>query len=137
MHSIKSFLHTITGKFVIVVVLLMLSAALALVLASAGLQRSWNSQQIAQAEDDVSLLSTTADNMLKLFEDTLLNLSYNNSVFDDFRFQTDSDSLDYWQNIVKMDNRTQKVQIETSAFSSDIQQVDLILSINYFFKFFG
>ena len=36
-----------------------------------------------------------------------------------------------WQNIVKMDNRTQKVQIETSAFSSDIQQVDLILSINY------
>ena len=102
MHSIKSFLHTITGKFVIVVVLLMLSAALALVLASAGLQRSWNSQQIAQAEDDVSLLSTTADNMLTLFEDTLLNLSYNNSVFDDFRLQTDSDSLDYWQNIVKM-----------------------------------
>lgn len=36
-----------------------------------------------------------------------------------------------WQNIVKMDNRTQKVQIETSAFSSDIQQVDLILSVNY------
>ena len=36
-----------------------------------------------------------------------------------------------WQNIVKMDNHTQKVQIETSAFSSDIQQVDLILSINY------
>lgn len=36
-----------------------------------------------------------------------------------------------WQSIVKMDNRTQKVQIETSAFSSDIQQVDLILSVNY------
>ena len=30
-----------------------------------------------------------------------------------------------------MDNRTQKVQIQTSAFSSDIQQVDLILSVNY------
>ena len=30
-----------------------------------------------------------------------------------------------------MDNRTQKVEIETSAFSSDIQQVDLALSINY------
>lgn len=30
-----------------------------------------------------------------------------------------------------MDNRTQKVQIQTSAFSSDIQQVDLTLSLNY------
>lgn len=36
-----------------------------------------------------------------------------------------------WQRVVKMDNRTQKVQIETSAFSSDIQQVDLQLSVNY------
>ena len=36
-----------------------------------------------------------------------------------------------WQSVVKMDNRTQKVQIETSAFSSDIQQVDLVLSLNY------
>lgn len=36
-----------------------------------------------------------------------------------------------WQNVVKMDNRTQKVQISTSAFSSDIQQVDLQLSVNY------
>lgn len=36
-----------------------------------------------------------------------------------------------WQKVVKMDNRTQKVQIKTSAFSSDIQQVDLIISVNY------
>lgn len=36
-----------------------------------------------------------------------------------------------WQQIVKMDNRTQKIQITTSAFSSDIQQVDLVLSVNY------
>ena len=36
-----------------------------------------------------------------------------------------------WQKVIKMDNRTQKVQIQTSAFSSDIQQVDVILSINY------
>lgn len=36
-----------------------------------------------------------------------------------------------WQNVVKMDNRTQKVQIATEAFSSDIQQVDLQLSVNY------
>lgn len=36
-----------------------------------------------------------------------------------------------WQNVIKMDNRTQKVQINTSAFSSDIQQVDVLLSVNY------
>ena len=36
-----------------------------------------------------------------------------------------------WQRVVKMDNRTQKVEIKTSAFSSDIQQVDLQMSINY------
>lgn len=36
-----------------------------------------------------------------------------------------------WQNVVKMDNRTQKVAITTSAFSSDIQQVDVQLSVNY------
>ena len=36
-----------------------------------------------------------------------------------------------WQNVIKMDNRTQKVQIQTSAFSSDIQQVDVLLSVNY------
>lgn len=35
-----------------------------------------------------------------------------------------------WQSVVKMDNRTQKVEIQTSAFSSDIQQVDLTLSLN-------
>ena len=36
-----------------------------------------------------------------------------------------------WQNVVKMDNRTQKVQITTTAFSSDIQQVDIQLSVNF------
>ena len=36
-----------------------------------------------------------------------------------------------WQEVVKMDNRTQKVQIATEAFSSDIQQVNLQLSVNY------
>lgn len=36
-----------------------------------------------------------------------------------------------WQKVVTMDNRTQKVPIETSAFSSDIQQVDLLMSVNY------
>lgn len=36
-----------------------------------------------------------------------------------------------WQRIVQMDNRAQKVELKTSTFSSDIQQVDLALSINY------
>lgn len=36
-----------------------------------------------------------------------------------------------WQKIVKLDNRTQKVTIETQAFSSDIQQVDIQLSVNF------
>ncbi len=36
-----------------------------------------------------------------------------------------------WQKVVKMDNRTQKVQIQTAAFSSDIQQVDIQLSVNF------
>lgn len=36
-----------------------------------------------------------------------------------------------WQNVKTMDSRTQKVEIQTSAFSSDIQQVDLKMSVNY------
>lgn len=36
-----------------------------------------------------------------------------------------------WQSIIKMDNRTQKESINLSAFSSDIQQVDTTLSVNY------
>lgn len=36
-----------------------------------------------------------------------------------------------FQRIIKMDNRTQKEEIKTQAFSSDIQQVDVVMSINY------
>lgn len=36
-----------------------------------------------------------------------------------------------WQDVITMDNRTQKVEHTTQAFSSDIQQVDISLSINY------
>ena len=36
-----------------------------------------------------------------------------------------------WQNVILMDNRAQKEQLTTQAFSSDIQQVDVICSINY------
>lgn len=36
-----------------------------------------------------------------------------------------------WQKVVKMDNRTQKQLIDTQAFSSDIQQVDVAITLNY------
>ena len=36
-----------------------------------------------------------------------------------------------WQKIIKLDNRTQKVEINTQTFSSDIQQVDVAMSVNY------
>ena len=36
-----------------------------------------------------------------------------------------------WQKIITMDNRAQKVEIQTQAFSSDIQQVNIVLSVNY------
>lgn len=36
-----------------------------------------------------------------------------------------------WQEIVKMDNRTQKQTLELQAFSSDIQEVDVTFSLNY------
>lgn len=36
-----------------------------------------------------------------------------------------------WQNVVCMDNRTQKKEHKIQAFSSDIQQVDIAITINY------
>jgi len=36
-----------------------------------------------------------------------------------------------WQKVIKMDNRAQKETVITQAFSSDIQQVDVIVSINF------
>ena len=36
-----------------------------------------------------------------------------------------------WQQVIKMDNRNQKSSIELSCFSSDIQEVNIIYSINY------
>ena len=36
-----------------------------------------------------------------------------------------------WQNIVLMDNRVQKQSLDTQAFSSDIQQVDVRLTVTY------
>lgn len=36
-----------------------------------------------------------------------------------------------WYSIVKMDNRTQYASLTTQAFSSDIQQVDISMSVNY------
>lgn len=36
-----------------------------------------------------------------------------------------------WQNVVKMDNRAQKESLNLQAFSSDIQQVDVVCSVNF------
>ena len=36
-----------------------------------------------------------------------------------------------WQKIVKLDNRTQKVSVETDTFSKDIQQVKVSLAVNF------
>lgn len=36
-----------------------------------------------------------------------------------------------FQRIIKMDNRTQKAEVKTQTFSSDIQQVDVQMSVNY------
>lgn len=36
-----------------------------------------------------------------------------------------------WQRVIKLDNRTQKVDITTQTFSADIQQVDVAMSVNY------
>ena len=36
-----------------------------------------------------------------------------------------------WQQVIKMDNRNQKSSIELACFSSDIQEVNIIYSINY------
>lgn len=36
-----------------------------------------------------------------------------------------------WQNVVKMDNREQRIQFQLESFSKDIQQVDIQGSINY------
>ena len=36
-----------------------------------------------------------------------------------------------WQNVTKMDNRNQKQIVELSCFSSDIQEVTILYSINY------
>lgn len=36
-----------------------------------------------------------------------------------------------WQKVVKMDNRAQKASLDMQAFSSDIQQVDVICAVNY------
>ena len=36
-----------------------------------------------------------------------------------------------WQNVIKMDNRIQKNTVEMPCFSSDIQEVNLLYTINY------
>lgn len=50
---------------------------------------------------------------------------------EDRTIQSGINFISPWQSVITMDNRTQKVHIDTSAFSSDIQQVDLKLAVNY------
>lgn len=45
-----------------------------------------------------------------------------------------SDGLNFklpWQNVIMVDNRAQKASLRTQAFSSDIQQVEINVSVNY------
>lgn len=39
--------------------------------------------------------------------------------------------LPFIQNVVKIDNRIQKLEVNTEAFSKDLQSVDTVLAINY------
>lgn len=39
-----------------------------------------------------------------------------------------------WQNVVKMDNRVQKETVELSCFSSDIQEVSMVYTVNFQIK---
>lgn len=36
-----------------------------------------------------------------------------------------------WQRVIRMDNRVQKQTIELSCFSSDIQEVSMVFTVNY------
>jgi len=36
-----------------------------------------------------------------------------------------------WQKVINMDNRAQRASVEMQAFSSDIQQVDIVCTVNY------
>lgn len=50
---------------------------------------------------------------------------------EDFTFTSGLHLKSPFQKVVNIDNRTQKVTIETQAFSQDIQQVDVTASFNY------
>ena len=50
---------------------------------------------------------------------------------EDYTFEAGVHFKAPWQDVVKMDNRNQKGMLEMSCFSSDIQEVELVYSINY------
>ena len=50
---------------------------------------------------------------------------------EDFTFASGLHLKSPFQRVINVDNRTQKVEIQTQAFSKDIQQVDVVASVNY------
>lgn len=50
---------------------------------------------------------------------------------EDYTFEAGVHFKAPWQDVVKMDNRNQKGSLQLACFSSDIQEVELLYSINY------
>ena len=50
---------------------------------------------------------------------------------EDYTYEAGVHTKAPWQQVVKMDNRIQKASVEMSCFSSDIQEVSTIYTINY------
>ena len=50
---------------------------------------------------------------------------------EDYTYEAGVHTKAPWQQVVKMDNRIQKASVEMSCFSSDIQEVSTVYTINY------
>ena len=50
---------------------------------------------------------------------------------EDYTYEAGVQTKAPWQQVVKMDNRIQKASVEMSCFSSDIQEVSTVYTINY------
>ncbi len=50
---------------------------------------------------------------------------------EDYTYEAGVHFVAPWQTVVNMDNRTQKAQISLNCFSSDIQEVSVVYTVNY------
>lgn len=50
---------------------------------------------------------------------------------EDYTYEAGVHGVAPWQTVVNMDNRTQKAQISLNCFSSDIQEVSVVYTVNY------